>query len=82
METYLADNARGDCHVDAARMGAPKREREEQAKVAAVAAMVAKRVKGSGAAFDKVNLHLHLLHHLLLNLLNHLLLLLLLLLLR
>ena len=54
MEIYLADNARGDCHIDAARMGAPKREREEQAKVAAVAAMVAKRVKGSGDAFDKV----------------------------
>ena len=54
MEIYLEDNARGDCHVDAARMGAPKREREEQAKVAAVAAMVAKRVKGSGDAFDKV----------------------------
>ena len=53
METYLADNARGDCHVDAARMGAPKREREEQAKVAAVAAMVAKRVKGSGDAFER-----------------------------
>ena len=54
MEIYLADNARGDCHIDAARMGAPKREREEQAKVAAVAAMVAKMVKGSGDAFDKV----------------------------
>ena len=53
MEIYLADNARGDCHIDAARMGAPKREREEQAKVAAVAAMVAKRVKGSGDAFER-----------------------------
>ena len=54
MKVYLANKARGDCHVDAARMGAPKREREEQAKVAAVAAMVANRVKGSGDAFDKV----------------------------
>ena len=44
MEIYLADNARGDCRIDAARMGAPKRERDEKAKVAAVAARIAKKV--------------------------------------
>ena len=54
MEIYLADNARGDCHIDAARMGAPKRERDEKAKVAAVAARIAKKVRGSGDAYDKV----------------------------
>ena len=54
MEIYLADNARGDCHIDAARMGAPKRERDEKAKIAAVAARIAKKVRGSEDAYDKV----------------------------
>ena len=51
---FLADKARGDCHIDAARTGAPKREREEKVKIEAVAARVAKKAKGSGDAYDKV----------------------------
>ena len=54
IKIYLANKARGDCHIDAARMGAPKRERDEKAKIAAVAARIAKKVRGSGDAYDKV----------------------------
>ena len=46
MKIYLANKDRGDCHIDAARMGAPKRERDEKAKIAAVAARIAKKVRG------------------------------------